>query len=129
MTLLTEKSAARVLRNAFHKKTIVRGPCGTYDACGAFFTDYTPTQGEFYGGLTATRVQRLPKSDKRCPLCAFLESRSITLAESDPEGKMAEILGVEREWVISFLQGFDGDDEEKNHAYRIGRRIAKKVVE
>jgi len=125
-------SVTRKIRNALIKaeregKIAFAGPCGTYAACGAYFTNYTQVQGELFGGLTATTTSKLPQTSKCCPLCAFLLGKEVSKVEADLEGKVAELLEIEVADVVSFLQGFDGDTGEPQTAwFRAGRRLAKK---
>lgn len=123
MLALLERSAQRFIKNTLIKarrnqRVIVQGGCGTYDACGASFD----SQGT---------VHKLSKTSKCCPLCAVLLAKNISLIEKDPEGKMAEILDTELDWVISFFQGWDGDEACNGHlsAYRIGKRLWREFAE
>jgi hypothetical protein len=120
MTLVL--SIERAIRNALVKaqragKEPARGPCGVLDGCGAGF--------DAQGGIT-----RMPSTGTSCPLCAALMARGAGRHGPDPEGDLAEALGVGRDWVISFLGGWDGDGRgflnEDVGGWKAGKRVAKK---
>lgn len=117
--MLLEHGIERAIRNALVRaqrdgRTIVRDACGTYDQCGGAFD----SQGVPY---------KLPKTSRCCPLCAVLLVKDISLIEKDPEAKMAEIFDVTSDWIVSFLQGWDGDEPTNAtlSAWKIGKRLWK----
>ena len=106
-------------------RRLLRGPCGTFDACGGTFN-------------AAGMVVRMPKGAQRlCPLCALLvvekESTAVLTNEHLLEELAAEALGVEPDWVISMLRGWDGDEygvsNEVGDAYRIGKKLWRDMGE
>ena len=85
--------------------------------CGGVFTHGVPAH--------------LPKTSRICPVCALLLGEKVpTSAPGNKlllEDRAAAYLDVTRDWVISLLQGFDGDElsNEGRTAYRIGQKLWK----
>ena len=114
MNALVEQGAARAIRNALVRAKQaggkpIQGACGVFKACGA--------------GLGIQRG--LFNSGKVCPLCAISVVNSIPTSEPDLTGKAAEALGVSEDWILSFFQGYDGEEllNGEKVAYRMGRKL------
>lgn len=65
-----------------------------------------------------------------CALCAYLLSDADLAKEAKrpgayPEALMADAIGVDVNWLMSFSQGFDGEElaNENRAAYRIGQAL------
>ena len=118
----SDLAADNYLRAAIKKvgkqgKRLCQGACGTYDGC-------TKTAG------------KMAKTPKVCPVCACLlsekESTAVLTSEFLLEEMVAEALGVDLDWVISYLQGFDGDEACANGntaAFRLGKKLWKDLGE
>lgn len=119
---MTEAGLTRVIRNslvrASKKHQLIRGSCGLYKICGSRWNG------------TAWVFDRKSGIE---PMCAFLADKGVEQSDAaDPEGAMADLLEVPRDWVISFLQGWDGDASARAQvpkAFRLGKRLAGQFVE
>jgi hypothetical protein len=124
----------RRLRNALVQaeragKIPIRGACGSQHTCGLHWTDYHQVQTEFGGGLSATRTEKLPSSNKICILCAFVAMRGEEQPGNvDLEDFFAELLDIKREHVILLLQGWDGDARDDSPFYKLGAKLARTFV-
>lgn len=117
-------AADNYLRAAIKKarkqgKRLVQGACGTYDGC------------------TSRPVgEKMAKSAAVCPVCACLlaekESTAVLTNEFILEEMVAEALGVDTDWVISYLQGYDGDEGCSNGnttSFKLGKKLWKDLGE
>ncbi len=111
MSFLDESNTLYIrnaLRRAAKTSRITFGPCGTYKACR--------------GGTGGV-----------CVFCAILLSRNEdrhVCSNDNPSlsEHVAEILGVDHDWMIGLSSGFDGESNPDNgneDAFRLGRKLAK----
>lgn len=118
---MSDASAARILRNALVRTSkthdFARGACGHYKVCGSHWVD--------------GRVAFLSRKSGIDPMCAFFTDKKVEpVGLIDPEETMADLLEVSRDWVISFLTGWDGGTHASvPKAFRLGKKLASEFVE
>jgi hypothetical protein len=104
-----EQAAEKFLRSAL-RATRKLGFLLTQSGCGAMKECRTP-----------------PKVGRgRCALCALLLDQRESVATKELEATAADLLGVHYDWIMSFLQGWDGDDGCTNgytRAYVLGKKL------
>ena len=110
---MIEASIERAFRNALiisqrGGSTPRQGPCGFFKHCG-------PVKET--GGI--------------CPVCAALRVK-MTVVQGDVEDTLCDLLEIPPAWLVSFLQGWDGDSVQGTthpSAYKMGKRLWKKMGE
>jgi hypothetical protein len=88
------------------------------------------TQIGLCGGWVDTpsgkKRKRTAPGNTTCIACALTHDLKVAVVQgSDPEGDIAEQLGVDRNWVLSLIQGWDGDPNYNGEggAYRLGQKL------
>jgi hypothetical protein len=113
-TLTAESSVVTALRKTRKAGyTLIRAPsgCGTFKACSMKGTSAMPK--------------------KCCAACAILLHYK-TKTVDEIEEAVADALGVDRDWVIDFQQGWDGCSGSSNgypDAFKLGNRLAKEFCD
>lgn len=113
-TMTSESSVVTALRKTRKAGyTLIRAPngCGTFKACSMKGTSMMP---------------------KRCCAgCAILLYYKVKEV-AEMEDAIVDALGVDRDWVIDFMQGWDGRSGSSNgypDAFKLGNRLAKEFCD